>query len=187
MCGVPYHAASSYIEQLVESGYKVAICEQVEDPKQAKGVVRREVVQLITPGTMMEGKGLSEKENNYIAAVNYFSDETFALAYTDLSTGETKASLLNESFDEVLNEISLIGTKEIIVSSSFNEEWKNRICERLVMTFPIEEDERKQMEYGTLLAEIEEEKLRRTSARLFNYLHRTQKRSLEHLQPVSNV
>ncbi len=184
MCGVPYHAASSYIEQLVESGYKVAICEQVEDPKQAKGVVRREVVQLITPGTMMEGKGLSDKENNFIAAVNYFSDETFALAYTDLSTGETKATLLNESFDEVLNEISLIGTKEIIVSSSFNEEWKNRICERLVMTFSIEEDEENRMEYGTLLAEIEEEKLRRTSARLFNYLHRTQKRSLEHLQPV---
>ena len=61
MCGVPYHSAASYIEQLIERGYKVAICEQTEDPKQAKGVVRREVVQLITPGTMMEGKGLSGK------------------------------------------------------------------------------------------------------------------------------
>ncbi len=69
MCGVPYHAAPSYIEQLIEKGYKVAICEQTEDPKQAKGVVRREVVQLITPGTMMEGKGLNEKENNYIASI----------------------------------------------------------------------------------------------------------------------
>ena len=65
---------SSYIEQLIERGYKVAICEQTEDPKQAKGVVRREVVQLITPGTMMEGKGLSEKENNYIATITHFED-----------------------------------------------------------------------------------------------------------------
>ena len=64
MCGVPHHAAKNYIEQLVEKGYKVAICEQVEDPKTAKGVVRREVVQLITPGTMMEGRTIDEKENN---------------------------------------------------------------------------------------------------------------------------
>ena len=62
MCGVPYHSAASYIEQLVERGYKVAICEQTEDPKQAKGVVRREVVQLITPGTMMEVKGFRKKK-----------------------------------------------------------------------------------------------------------------------------
>ena len=94
MCGVPYHSASSYIELLIERGYKVAICEQTEDPKQAKGVVRREVVQLITPGTMMEGKGLSEKENNYIATISHFEDGSFAFAYTDLSTGENKATLL---------------------------------------------------------------------------------------------
>lgn len=184
MCGVPYHSASSYIEQLVDRGYKVAICEQVEDPKQAKGVVRREVVQLITPGTMMEGKGLSEKENNFIASVSHFDDDVFALAYTDLSTGETKATLLNNGFEEVFNEISLIGTKEMVVSSSFKEEWKNRICERLTMTFSMEEEEEIKSEYESLLKDISEEKLRNTSARLFNYLHRTQKRSLEHLQPV---
>ncbi len=74
MCGVPHHAAHNYIEQLISKGYKVAICEQTEDPKHAKGVVRREVVQLITPGTVMEGKGLSEKENNYIALVSTFED-----------------------------------------------------------------------------------------------------------------
>src|SRR5699024_5594713 len=64
MCGVPYHASKGYIEILVERGYKVAICEQVEDPKKSKGVVKREVVQLITPGTVMEGRTIGEKENN---------------------------------------------------------------------------------------------------------------------------
>ncbi|WP_338469777.1 DNA mismatch repair protein MutS [Niallia sp. XMNu-256] len=184
MCGVPYHSAASYIEQLIERGFKVAICEQVEDPKHAKGVVRREVVQLITPGTMMEGKGLSEKENNYIASINHFTDETFALAYADLSTGEMRATVLNNDFNEVFNEISLIGAKEIVVSSSFKEEWKKFICERLVMTISNEEDEEIRSEYQPLLSDIDGIKLQSTSARLFNYLHRTQKRSLEHLQPV---
>src|SRR6476619_3760306 len=113
MCGVPYHSAASYIEQLIQRGYKVAICEQTEDPQQAKGVVRREVVQLITPGTMMEGKGLSEKTNNYIASVSQFEDGSFALAYTDLSTGENRVTLLNDQLDEVLNELALLGAKEI--------------------------------------------------------------------------
>ncbi len=65
MCGVPYHAATNYIDILVEQGYKVAICEQVEDPKTTKGMVKREVIQLVTPGTLMEGKGVSAKENNF--------------------------------------------------------------------------------------------------------------------------
>lgn len=80
MCGVPYHSAPNYIEQLIDKGFKVAICEQTEDPKQAKGVVRREVVQLITPGTVMDGKGLNDKENNYIASVTAFDDDTYGLA-----------------------------------------------------------------------------------------------------------
>jgi DNA mismatch repair protein MutS len=69
MCGVPYHSAPTYIERLIEKGFKVAICEQVEDPKHAKGVVKREVVQVISPGTLMNERGLHEKENNYICSV----------------------------------------------------------------------------------------------------------------------
>ena len=184
MCGVPYHSASSYIELLIERGHKVAICEQVEDPKHAKGVVRREVVQLITPGTMMEGKGLTDKENNYIASINFFEDQTFSLAYTDISTGENKVTLLNEQLDEVLNELASLGAREIVVSSSFKDEWKKQICDRFVMTISIEEDEEVKEEYESLLIEVKDNKLQHTIARLFNYLHRTQKRSLEHLQPV---
>ena len=185
MCGVPYHAASNYIEKLIERGYKVAICEQVEDPKKTKGMVRREVVQLITPGTMMEGKVLSEKENNYIATMTDFSDGSMGFAYNDLSTGENKVTLLSRNFDEVLNELSLSGAKEIVVSSDFDEEWLRKFRERMIVTFSIEDDTAVKEAYQPLFSEIVEDKQLKTMARLFNYLYRTQKRSLDHLQPVT--
>ena len=186
MCGVPYHSASAYIEQLVERGYKVAICEQTEDPKQAKGVVRREVVQLITPGTMMEGKGLQEKDNNYLATISCFSDGTYGFAYNDLSTGESKVTLLSSSFEEVMNELAILGAKELVVHSSFEGEWQRKIRERLQVTISFEDDEEIKADYQALFCDITEEKLQTTTARLLNYLHRTQKRSLGHLQPVSS-
>lgn len=186
MCGVPYHSAASYIEVLIERGYKVAICEQTEDPKQAKGVVRREVVQLITPGTMMEGKGLNEKENNYIATITDFLDNSFGFAYTDLSTGENKATLLEGNFDHVFNELSLLGAKEVVVAANFNEEWQRKMKERLIVAISLEDDEMMKDDYQSLFSNLEEEKLKISMSRLFNYLHRTQKRSLGHLQPVTS-
>ncbi|MEK3855026.1 DNA mismatch repair protein MutS [Cytobacillus sp. FSL H8-0458] len=185
MCGVPYHSAPVYIEQLIEKGYKVAICEQTEDPKQAKGVVKREVVQLITPGTMMEGKGLQEKENNYIASITAFEDETFGFATNDLSTGETKVTMLSSGFDEVLNELSMSGAKEVVISSDFDGEWQRRMKERSVMAISFEDDCGVRDSFEGLLGNLNQDKLRRTSSRLINYLYRTQKRSLDHLQTVA--
>src|SRR5690606_40062833 len=97
MYGDPNHSESGYIERLIDNGYKVAICQQTEDPKQAKRVVKREVVQLITPGTVMEGKGLQEKENNYLMSISMINDLCFAISYSDLSTGEIKAAILDGS------------------------------------------------------------------------------------------
>ncbi|WP_436375884.1 DNA mismatch repair protein MutS [Cytobacillus sp. BC1816] len=185
MCGVPYHSAPVYIEQLIEKGYKVAICEQTEDPKQAKGVVKREVVQLITPGTMMEGKGLQEKENNYIASISVFEDETFGFATNDLSTGETKVTMLSSGFDEVLNELSMSGAKEVVISSDFDGEWQRRMKERSVMAISFEDDCGVRDTFEGLLDDLNQDKLRATSSRLINYLYRTQKRSLDHLQKVA--
>jgi len=184
MCGVPHHSAPNYIEQLVERGYKVAICEQTEDPKQAKGVVKREVVQLITPGTMMEGKNLSDKENNYIATITAFAGEEFGFAYSDLSTGESKATLLL-GIDACLNELSLSGAKEVIITSDFSEELKKRLQERGTLTLSYENATEEITAHNNLLQEVDEQKLRATASRLFHYLYRTQKRSLDHLQPVS--
>ena len=86
MCGIPYHAASIYLEKLVEKGYKVAICEQVEDPKTAKGVVKREVMQIVSSGTVMDSDALDEKSNNYIGNVLDLNS-SYVICYTDLSTG----------------------------------------------------------------------------------------------------
>ena len=96
MCGVPYHAAKGYIDSLIERGYKVAICEQVEDPKTAKGMVKREVVQLITPGTAMDTKSMDAKTNNYLAALTSTHTGHYHLAYADLSTGELKTTTKKE-------------------------------------------------------------------------------------------
>jgi DNA mismatch repair protein MutS len=185
MCGVPHHSAQNYIEQLVEKGYKVAICEQTEDPKQAKGVVRREVIQLITPGTLMEGRGLADKENNYIASVTKFDDHTFGFAYTDLSTGESRVTSLSTNFEEVLNELAVLSAKEVVVSQNFDGELQKKMCERGVLAISHEENDSPEPQFAHLINDLKQTKLEQTSSRLFYYLYRTQKRSLDHLQPVS--
>ncbi|MED4463012.1 DNA mismatch repair protein MutS [Metabacillus fastidiosus] len=182
MCGVPHHSAAGYIEQLIDKGYKVAICEQTEDPKQAKGVVRREVVQLITPGTVMDGKAIEEKENNYIASVTV-SDARIGLALTDLTTGENLTAFI-PTFHDLLNEIYSVGAKEIVISENFSKEWEKQLKDRCQVTFSYEEETKITSEFSILIEEIKDECLQQTVARLIHYLKRTQKRSLDHLQAV---
>ncbi len=119
MCGVPFHAADIYIARLVERGYKVAICEQTEDPAQAKGLVSREVIRIVTPGTLVDASMLDDKENNYLASV--FIDERGAgFAYCDISTGELCASSFGwpGAGDTVINEIVRINAREVILNES---------------------------------------------------------------------
>ena len=119
MCGVPYHAADQYIAKLIEKGYKVAICEQMEDPAIAKGLVKREVIRVITPGTAMSGALLDERDNSFLASI-YIEANAGALSYCDLSTGEVGAiELTGARFEEDLaNEIIKLSAKEILVLSS---------------------------------------------------------------------
>ncbi|WP_020059058.1 DNA mismatch repair protein MutS [Bacillus sp. 123MFChir2] len=184
MCGVPYHAAKNYIEQLIEKGYKVAICEQVEDPKTAKGVVRREVVQLITPGTMMEGRTIDEKENNFLAALAQFEDGSYALACNDLTTGQNTVTLLTGTLEDVLLEVYATGAKEIVVSSTFSKEELDKLLATLKMTVSYEEEAKIPESLTHLVRNVTQTKLLAAVGRLFYYVLRTQKRSLDHLQPV---
>lgn len=120
MCGVPYHSAVGYIAKLINKGYKVAICEQVEDPSEAKGIVRRDVIRVVTPGTVIDQSMLEEKENNYILSL--FMDEGgFGIAYADISTGELRTTwILNKGggFARVLDELATISPKEILVNGN---------------------------------------------------------------------
>ena len=118
MCGVPFHAAENYIARLISKGYKVAICEQMEDPKQAKGIVKREVIRVVTPGTVIESNLLDENKNNYIMSV-YKSGIYFGIAVCDVSTGDFRATQIKETnnFSAALDEISRYSPAEIVVNN----------------------------------------------------------------------
>ncbi|MFD4704166.1 DNA mismatch repair protein MutS [Gottfriedia sp. NPDC058432] len=184
MCGVPFHSAAGYIEQLVEKGYKVAICEQVEDPTVAKGVVRREVVQLITPGTQMEGRSIDEKQNHYISTLSEVTPSSYALAWIDLTTGEGNALLLSGSIEEAVLKIAATGTKEVVVNEDFSSKAIQTLEKSFSITVSFEENDRLSEEFTNVVKSIDQTSLKATAARLLNYLSRTQKRTLSHLQEI---
>ncbi|MDD4357830.1 MAG: DNA mismatch repair protein MutS, partial [Smithellaceae bacterium] len=119
LCGFPYHAASAYITKLVEKGFKIAVCEQVEDPKNARGIVKREVVRVITPGLVLDEENLKSGENNYLACVAQAQD-TLGLAFLDLSTGEFQIGEF-AGRDRLLSAVGGLDFKEILVSHSFSD------------------------------------------------------------------
>ena len=129
LCGVPYHSAGPYIQKLLDAGHKVAVCEQVEDPKTAKGVVQREVIRVITPGTVTATDALDPRGNNFLAAV-YEGRSNFGLALTDITTGEFRFTQLAEE-QSLFDEISRIKPSEILVG-----ERARSLTERLKKTFP---------------------------------------------------
>ena len=122
MCGVPYHSADSYISKLVEKGYKVAICEQVEDPKLAKGIVKREVVRIITPGTIIDNTVLDETKNHYIASV-YINKNGYGLAVCDVSTGEFQTTDFPgvNAASKLIDELARFSPSEIICNAALKE------------------------------------------------------------------
>ena len=131
MCGVPYHAVEGYLTRLVQKGYKVAICEQVEDPKLAKGIVKREVVRIVTPGTNINTQALDETKNNYIMCIVYIADR-YGLSVADVSTGDYFVTEL-DSGRKLLDEIAKFSPSEIICNESLYmsgldlEDLKNRL------------------------------------------------------------
>ena len=120
LCGVPYHSANPYIAKLIEAGEKVAICEQVEDPKTAKGIVKRQVVKVVTPGLVVDTESLSPKENNYLLSIFSGSGSVRGVAYLDLSTGEFRVTEL-ETTDAAAAEVLCVNPREIILPASFRD------------------------------------------------------------------
>ncbi|MCT1482341.1 DNA mismatch repair protein MutS [Staphylococcus hominis] len=178
MCGVPYHSANSYIETLINNGYKVAICEQMEDPKQTKGMVKREVVKVVTPGTMMEQGGMDENQNNYI--LSFIQNENgYALSYCDVSTGELKATNFEDE-STLINEIITINPNEIVVREDINEDLKKQIS-LTTETITVRE-EISDIEYS--VNTLENNLMFLTTQLLLDYIHHTQKRDLSHIEDV---
>jgi len=121
MCGVPYHSADIYIGKLVERGYSVAICEQTEDPATAKGIVKREVIRIITPGTVTDSNQLAENKNNYIASI-YLTPPSAAVCFADITTGDVRATVIEDYKTLLVNEVAIYSPREIIVSFDVSTE-----------------------------------------------------------------
>lgn len=183
MCGVPYHSAQGYIDRLIELGHKVAICEQVEDPKEAKGMVKREVVQVVTPGTVMQGDVVNDNENNYLAAILQKGD-SFGLSYVDLTTGEIKTTQL-QSKAEVFSEISGLEVKEVLFYEGESVELRSELEKYFGIVFSYLSKDTEVMTkelFQHVAHQIENPLLLSTLELLLNYLAKTQMRSLDHLQ-----
>lgn len=179
MCGVPHHAVQNYIDTLVDQGYKVAICEQMEDPKLAKGMVKREVIQVVTPGTMTDTGAKEAKDNNYLTAVHQQGDQ-FGFAYVDLSTGELKTAVLNGA-EILLNELLSLRTKEIVIDDSITEKTRAYIAPLKIMLSK-QADVTTSAEVSYALQDVSTPLEQAVLQHLLAYLLRTQKRSLGHLQ-----
>ncbi|WP_461219045.1 DNA mismatch repair protein MutS [Lapidilactobacillus salsurivasis] len=179
MCGVPHHAAQNYIDILVDKGYKVAICEQMEDPKLAQGMVKREVIQLITPGTMMDQDPSAAKQNNYLAAL-HVANGHYALAYADLTTGEVRVTQLRH-FNEVLNEVLNLNSKEIVIDATVPAADQATFTKLgLLLSENTQVKNSSEFSYTAQRLTLPAEKSALKA--LISYLLATQKRSLGHLQ-----
>jgi len=144
MAGIPFHAAEGYIARLISKGYKVAICEQMEDPKEAKGIVKREVIRVVTPGTVIESNLLEEKKNNYIMSI-YKTGIYYGLGICDISTGDFYATQIceNNNFSKLLDEISRYSPSEVIVNKMMFETKSelSKIQERFKVYVSLEKEE----------------------------------------------
>ena len=180
MCGVPHHAAKEYIKTLIELGKKVAICEQLEDPKLTKGMVKRDVVQVLTPGTYTEYQ--AQNQNHYLVSILPLVGKRFALSYVDVSTGELKVTQL-ENLEEVRSECSSLMCREVVlVESDVTEELRHLFTSMQILISTIEKDEINAEDCTDLVSELEDEASIRCVQNLLSYLKLTQKRSFSHLQ-----
>ena len=202
MCGIPYHAAESYIAKLVQNGHKVAICEQLEDPKLAKGIVKRDVIRVVTPGTVTESNLLEEKRNNYIMSI-FKKGIFFGIAICDVSTGDFYAAEIKEenNFERLLDEISRFSPSEIIANEMLYDcsEEISKIKERFDVYISTEDEsnfsedtENIYMQYalsddkGNIIKDLDK-RLFAVSAinALIKYIEETQKTKLEHINKIT--
>ncbi len=180
MCGVPFHSANIYIDKLVAKGYKVGICEQLEDPKNAKGIVKRGMVQIVSSGTLFN-ESLNEKENNYIGAIIDFN-YGYAISYSDITTGSIYTFLLDHNPSKLVSEIVSIGIKEIVVSENFNKDIYSLLRNNFKITVSLFDKKEDLIKYDYVYEDISDARLVEVIKYLLSYIDHTQFRDLSHLQ-----
>ena len=185
MCGVPHHSVAIYIDMLTSQGFKVGIVDQVEDPKFAKGIVKREVTRIITPGTIIEPESLEAKENNYILSLTK-TMTNYVVSYVDMSTGEGYVTMIPLDSYLLFTEIINLNAREIIISSEQRFPELQDLQTTYPLTISIEDNTVAPMYFKALIQGLDKDE-EMTYCRLLNYITRTQMRTLIHLQKVMRV
>lgn len=185
MCGVPFHAANSYISRLVKKGYKVAICEQLEDPSNAKGLVDRGIVKIITPGTYMDST-MDAKTTNYMASCDISSFE-ITVVYCELSTGELKYQTLQRSLVALQKALLEQNVSELVCPMAMDKKWMSALEEMKTILISKHKKSSVDSQDLPLLNGIESESLKEAFALLMAYLKDTQKQHIDHFLPIESM
>ena len=181
MCGVPHHAISIYADKLVEKGYRIGICEQLEDPKEATGIVERGLTQIISKGTKMDSESLSEHDNNYIGNIMDFND-SYGICYTDITTGIIYTTLVPYNINSLISEIISIGLQEVVITDSLNKNIESILKDQYKIVVSISNDIKDIDEYNYIYEEITDFRYIKTIKHLITYITDTKMSLLSHLQ-----
>lgn len=183
MCGVPHHAVNVYLEKLIDKGYKVAICEQVEDPKLAKGIVKREVTQIVSKGTLTNTDCLDENDYNFIASITDYN-YIYALSYLDLLSGKVFATFVSKSSDKLISEIVSLGIKEVVVTSDFDNSITKVLKNNYNIYVSIYDKDYSNINRSKV-SNLVDAKLEDNTLKLISYITFNQKKEINHLmKPV---
>ena len=184
MCGVPHHALNVYLEKLIEKGYKVAICEQMEDPKTAKGIVKREVIQIVSAGTLTSTEIVNEKDFNYIASVTDYN-YIYALSYADLLSGKVYTTFVEKNREKIISHIVNLNIKEIVVHDNFDVDLIHRLKTNYNIFISYYNDE--SLYKKDIFGRVTDSKLINNTSLLLNYLTNSLKQDLSHIQEVEVI
>ncbi|MEG0329487.1 MAG: DNA mismatch repair protein MutS [Longicatena sp.] len=185
MCGIPHHASSGYIQRLIQKGYKVAIVEQLEDPSTALGLVKRDVIKIVTPGTIMDEVS-DEKASVYIASM-YDYQYGLAVILCEMTTGEMRAQLIDKQVMAIQKVLLGNNVKEIVVQEKFDKKIIKMIEDMQCITVSYHNDALVKEEYEHLISNVEDERIHTSFAILTNYLNETQKRNMAHLNHIEMI
>lgn len=185
MCGIPHHALNVYLEKLIDKGYKVAICEQMEDPKTAKGIVKREVIQIVSKGTLTSTESLDDKSYNYVASISDYK-YIYALSYLDLLSGKLCVTYIGYDKDKLISELVNLQIKEVVVDNNFDKELLYTLKNNYNIFVSIYDKDYTSISKDKV-CHLNDSKLIDTSLRLISYITFNQKKEISHLMKAEYV
>jgi len=183
MCGVPYHAVDIYIDKLIKKGYKVAICEQLEDAKNVKGIVKRDITEVISSGTVISTNSLNEKENNYIGSI-YDNEYCYILTYCDITTGEIFGEIIEKNNDLLINKIIFLNIKELIINNKVNLDIVSSLKNIYKLPITTTNELYNEEDYNYIYKDITDTRYILGIKHLINYIIYTLKRNISHFQKI---